>query len=210
MEVIVSIATLLPDRAGRSPASALYPSTAFESALSDLIRKVFVGADGCGYQIVAFTSPTPEKDLSLLCASLGCKLGQMHGPVLVISAQDLLRKRTDMREIREVDFAKVGDNPIWVVPRDRSGIPRELADEATLSVMMTNLKRQFDFIVVDAGSTSAVCKAHGLLSCVDGFVLVTTEGRTEVQQISNLRKYLDKNGARAIGGIYIETSRNGR
>jgi len=202
----VSIATLLPERAGRSSAATSSVFSSIESSLLEVVRKVFLAPEAIDYQVVALISPGLSDGVSFLCACLASVLGESNGKTLVISGVDLLNMGIANLQLRDVDFMKVGDNEVWVVPQELSRSSCRTSMNVSLLNSLTNLKRQFDFIIVDAGAFGQRGLPQELSSWVDGFLLVVTEGQTEISRIANIRKDLTKNGGRIIGAIYSSYS----
>lgn len=197
----MSIATLLPERMGRTPASSSYGNSPFDGALIDIVRKVFIGPDGVGCQAVALVYPRPEAGASLLCASLAGILGDLHGKVLVMSARELLGLAASKSEVNDSDFLRVGDSSIWLTP-GATGEANAKADLRDLDKIMTLLRRQFDFLLIDAGAFSNVAKSAEIAKYIDGFLVLVRERQTAVRDLVSVRHDLEKIGGRIIGSVY--------
>jgi len=197
----VSIATLLPERLGRVPGSPSYGTSPLDSALTDIVRKVFVGPDGSGCQAVALLYSRPDLGSSLLCASLANILGDLHGKVLVISARDLLNTVAARPGVSDIDFFKIGDSSIWIAPQVPKA-PRATVRALDLDRAMTTLKSQFDFLIIDAGSFSDLSKSAALARHIDGFLVLIKEGQAVVRDLISVRQRIEKDGGRIIGSVY--------
>ncbi|MDE1175010.1 MAG: hypothetical protein PW789_00190 [Edaphobacter sp.] len=201
----MSIATLLPERAARQQVAPAHSSLCAESAVSEIIHKIFIDTGDAGYQVVAFTSPGTKDDVSLLSALIAGRLGAMHGTVLAISAEGLLNASSD--EFRDSDFTKVHDSTIWVSTKKPPTITAAQLSHTAMLRTMAILKLRFDFIIVDAGGCTTLDRTKELIAYIDGFVLVVAERQTSVRKIIQARQYLESNGARMIGAIYNEAPR---
>jgi len=172
-----------------------------EGPYSEIVRRIFLSRDAQDHQIVALTSTQPGGSVSFLCANLACVLGELHGRALVLNETHLVTAANEL-QVRDANFDKVEDGEIWVAPREQSKVPiRDVKAGLSLNGLLL-LKQEFDFIVVDAGLPQRGFPSRELVSMVDGFVLVVTEGKTEFGEIARIRQKLTKAGARIIGVIY--------
>jgi len=197
----VSIATLLPERMGRASTSTAYGNPPFDSVLIDVVRRVFVGSDGVGCQAIALLYPRPEVSASLLCASLASILGDLHGKVLVMSARELLGLAASKSEVNDSNFLRVGDSSIWLTPGATAGADAKV-DLRDVDKVMATLRRQFDFLLIDAGAFSDLSKSAEIAKHVDGFLVLVRERQTAVRDLVSVRHGLEKTGGRIIGSIY--------
>jgi Mrp family chromosome partitioning ATPase len=204
MEVNVSIATLLPERAGRAPSSPSFVSP-LDTVLADIVHKIFVRPDGSGSQAVAVIYTRQDQGATLLCASLANLLGDLHGKVLAISARELFVAAAGRQGAGDVHFTKIGASSVWVAPAASDGTAPE-SQMPNLDIAITSLRDQFDFLVIDGGAFSDLRRAEGMAQHIDGFLVIVNEGATAMRDLVVVRERIQKSGGRILGSIYSATA----
>jgi hypothetical protein len=172
-----------------------------DNALNDIVRKVFVRPDGTGCQAVALVYARPEEKATLLCASLANLLGDLHGKVLAISARELLIAAAGKRESGEAHFVKIGNSSVWVAPAV-CDCPVPQSEACNLDIAITNLRDQFDFVVIDGGSFLDLKRVEAVARHIDGFLVVVNEASTAVRDLVEVRQRIQKNGGHILGSVY--------
>jgi capsular exopolysaccharide synthesis family protein len=82
---------------------------------------------------------------------------------------------------RSVDSCvhRMGDLPLWILPSGvASGRMLELSDTHKIPDMLTKLKKQFEYIVIDAPPILPLADMHMLAEMADTLVLVVRAGLT--------------------------------
>lgn len=203
----MSIATLLPERAGRAPGSPSYIASSLDSALTEIVRKVFVRPDGSGCQAVAIIYARPEEGATLLCASLANLLGDLHGKVLAISARELLIAAAGTQGLEEIHFVNIGNSSVWVAPA-KSGLPAPESQVQDLEIAIASVRNQFDFVVIDGGTFFDIKRVEGIGRYIDGFLVVVNEAGTVVRDLVEVRKRILNSGGRILGSLYSATNKS--
>jgi Mrp family chromosome partitioning ATPase len=122
----------------------------------------------------------------------------------VLNEVQLLDAANELR-VRGANFSKMEDAEIWIAPQKQLKAPFRAANSLLKGVL--SLKQEFDFIIVDADSHQRGFPSPELINSIDGFILVVTEGQTELGEIANLRKKLVRAGGKIIGAIYNNSPR---
>ena len=74
---------------------------------------------------------------------------------------------------------RMGDLPLWILPSGVVSGPRlELSDTHKIADMLTKLKNQFEYIVIDAPPILPLADMHMLAEMADTLVLVVRAGLT--------------------------------
>lgn len=80
----------------------------------------------------------------------------------------------------------------------RPGVPVDLD---ILDALLTRLRPQFDFIIIDGPPVNRYADASVLATKVDGVILVIEADRTPVVDAETAKRQLDKVGARILGVV---------
>jgi capsular exopolysaccharide synthesis family protein len=150
---------------------------------------------GAGDKVTVITSAIKGEGKSVVAANLAyvlaCNLGK---PTLLIDA-DLkcptvhqcmgIPQFPGLRDVlegeRSVDSClhRVGELPLWILPSGvASGRMLELSDIHQISGMLTELKKQYEYIVIDAPPILPLADMHMLAGMADTLVLVVRAGLT--------------------------------
>jgi polysaccharide chain length determinant protein (PEP-CTERM system associated) len=150
---------------------------------------------GAGGRVTIITSALKGEGKSVVSANLAyvlaCNLGK---PTLLIDG-DLkcptvhqcmgIPQFPGLRDVlegeRSVDSClhRVGELPLWILPSGvASGRMLGLSDIHQISVMLTELKKQYEYIVIDAPPILPLADMHMLAGVADTMVLVVRAGLT--------------------------------
>lgn len=82
-----------------------------------------------------------------------------------------------------------------------AGAKAAVVDCDALAAILTRLRPQFDFIVVDAPPVNGYAEVAVLAPRMDGVILVVEADRTPVLEAENAKRSLDRVGARLFGVV---------
>ncbi len=77
--------------------------------------------------------------------------------------------------------------------------PSELLSSKQMRIMLDELRRRFDIVIIDAAPLLPVADGAIVASVADGAVLITRHGRTTRDQVERAAVSLDQVGARLLG-----------
>ena len=150
---------------------------------------------GAGSRVTVITSAIKGEGKSVVAANLAyvlaCNLGK---PTLLIDG-DLkcptvhqcmgISQFPGLRDVlegeRSVDSClhRVGDLPLWILPSGvASGRMLELSDIHHISGMLTELKKQYEYIIIDAPPILPLADMHMLAGMADTLIFVIRAGLT--------------------------------
>lgn len=87
--------------------------------------------------------------------------------------------------------------------------PAELLDSERMSRLMNELKQRYDYVLIDAPPILAVTDAIILGSKVDGVILVSSIGSTNIDKAKEAKETLIKGQARILGVVLNGVERSG-
>jgi non-specific protein-tyrosine kinase len=82
--------------------------------------------------------------------------------------------------------------------------PTELLTSKTMALILDQLNREFDLIVIDTPPVLTVTDAAALAPAMDGVILVVKPGRTKVREFRQALRQLQVVGARVLGVVLNE------
>ena len=150
---------------------------------------------GTGNRVTVITSAIKGEGKSVVSANLAYVLANNLGkPTLLIDC-DLkcptvhqcmgIPQFPGLRDVleggRSVDSClhRVGELPLWILPSGvASGRMLELSDTHKIADMLTELKKQYEYIVIDAPPILPLADMHMLARMADTLVLVVRAGLT--------------------------------
>ena len=206
----------VPTAATRGP-SGLFASGSPEHEALGRLRTHLLALEGGAPRTLLVTSAEPAEGKSTVVANLAATLADAGRRVVVVDADLRLPtlhtifgvpnqlglssilddKATWDRVIRESGVPNV-----WVIaagpPTPR---PAELLGTPGAALLIADLGRWFDVVLVDAPSLLAVADAAVLASVVDGVALVVGRGRAREDAVRAARSELADVQARSIGVI---------
>ena len=148
-----------------------------------------------GDRVTVITSAITGEGKSVVAANLAYVLARNLGKSTLLIDCDLKRPTVHqcmgipqfpgLRDVlegeRSVDSCvhRIGDLPLWILPSGvASGRMLELSDTHKIPDMLTKLKKQFEYIVIDAPPILPLADMHMLAEMADTLVLVVRAGLT--------------------------------
>lgn len=170
------------------------------------------------YKVILMTSTKMQEGKSTTGANLVITLAQSNHKVLFIDC-DLRRPRvhkifsqeniTGLTDIllKDAPYTDV-IKPCYKVPNldlltsgQLPPLPSELLDSRKMQNLITELRKNYEYIVIDAPPVLSVTDASILARIVDGVILVVASNDAHVDAIVNAKKALIKVETKIIGTV---------
>lgn len=164
------------------------------------------------------TSSTPAEGKSTVAANLGVSIAYTGKRVLIIDCdlrKPTMHKKFDISNIKGLTNVLIGENQFKSVihfTEDLENLhvltsgpvppnPSELLGSRRMEEFLKDLKTQYDIVIIDSPPVGIVTDAAILSTKVDGVLLVTAAGKTEVDTIKRSKELLENVRANIIGVI---------
>lgn len=177
--------------------------------------KFSLNKEGC--RKIAITSALPRDGKSMVSVNLAVSLAQTNERVLIIDGDlrkarihkffgiknipgltNLLGGFSELSEvIKPTDFKNLFVIPCGVVPPN----PAELLASDSMKSLISQLEKEFDYILIDTPPVNVVSDALTLTPVVDGFVIVTKQKVNTHPELQRVISSLEFVGAKIIGFI---------
>jgi capsular exopolysaccharide synthesis family protein len=97
---------------------------------------------------------------------------------------------------------QTGRTNLSVVPTGRAGlVPGEVFEGQAIDALLAEVKRRFDFVIIDSAPVLDFPDAHALAPKVDGLVLVVEADKTPVDEAQRAKRVIEDAGGRLLGVI---------
>lgn len=189
-----------------------------QEAYKTLRTNVLFSLTGSGCKVIGMTSSLPSDGKSINSVNLALSFGQLGKRVLLIDCD--LRKPTAASKLRIkgtpglsdvlVGQAKIGDcmhrlseYGIDVLPSGR--IPPDstwLLQSQRLEVLIEELKKVYEYIIIDLPPVTTVADASIMSKYCNGFIVVVRHNSTDIRAVGSTLDQLQRAKARVIGFIY--------
>lgn len=133
-------------------------------------------------------------DCDMRLPTVASKLGVKAKPGL----SDFLVGQARLDEIVRRDVEGVDVLPAGSIPPDPTG----LLESPEIEMLMEQLRKAYDYIIIDLPPVNTVADAAILSRCVDGFLLVVRHDATENKAIAEMLRRLRMVGAKLLGFVY--------
>lgn len=188
--------------------------------------KFSLNKEGC--RKIVITSALPRDGKSMVTVNLAVSLAQTNERVLIIDGDlrkarvhkffgiknipgltNLLGGFSELSEvIKPTDFKNLFIIPCGVVPPN----PAELLASESMKNLISQLEKEFDYILIDSPPVNIVSDALTLTPIVDGVIVVTKQKVNTHPEMQRMINSLEFVGARIIGiilnGVDLRESRN--
>jgi capsular exopolysaccharide synthesis family protein len=168
-----------------------------------------------------FTSAMPSEGKSTITANLACSLAALHKRVLLIDA-DLRRSAahrffgvTNSVGLVDVLQGRVAAPDVWqetshgpfvLTSGPATADPQTLFESDQFSRLMSEVRRQFDFVLIDSAPLLAVADTTLLVPHVDGTILVLKYGIVSESEASLSVERLRAARAKVIGCVLSQVT----
>lgn len=205
----------------KSESSFTYAADDKVSFFSESIRTVRTAIQLSGmkspYKIIVVTSSIPGEGKSTVAANIAMSLGDMHKVLLidadlrrprVSGAMDLENKTKGLAELisQKIDppecYYKVGNNDLYVMPVGSvADKPLDLISSKYFYDTLSDLRENFDYIIIDTPPVMAVSDALILSTYASGVIYVIKAASTPFPVVADGVKRVRDANPRIIGGI---------
>ncbi|MGN0293513.1 MAG: CpsD/CapB family tyrosine-protein kinase [Lachnospiraceae bacterium] len=193
-----------------------------QEAYKALRTNVVFSLPGGETKVVGLTSSEPGSGKSINAINLAISFGQIGKKVLLIECDlrlptvaaklgikgqpgitELLAEETTL----DLAVRKISKYGIHVLPA--GSIPPEptvLLESQQMQTLITELKKQYQYIIIDLPPVTTVADAAIMSRYIDGFLLVARSASSEHRAISEMLGTLRLAGANIIGFVYNDVS----
>lgn len=88
--------------------------------------------------------------------------------------------------------------------------PVELIGNGNFSKLLENLKREYDYIIIDTPPLGLVIDAAEIAAFCDGAIMIISNGKISRSNASQVKNQLEKSGCRLLGAVLNETDKDRR
>lgn len=195
---------------------------AIREAYKTLRTNVMLALPDEGHRIIAFTSAEPHDGKTTNAINFAISLGQIEKKVLLIDGD--LRKPMIARRL-EIESSPGLSDIIAGQSRARNVLvhdekhnidviaagtltpdPTLLLQSDRMKMIILELKKVYEYIVIDLPPATVVSDASILSDLIDGFLLVVRHDVTDYRSISDMIDQLKMANAQIIGFIYNDST----
>ena len=209
-------------------AVALRPKSAEAEAYRGLRTQLYFSTQGRGHQVIQVTSPNPGDGKSTLAANLAASIAQSGKRAVLIDCdfrKPRVHKIFDLPSTGEVGLAGViaGEAPIQAAVRPsglpnldllpcgpRPANPAELLTSPQFQEALDELRRAYDFVIVDTPPLLAVSDPAVVAPRVDGVILTFRMTKKVRPAAERAREQLAALGANVLGVVVNGWASGGR
>lgn len=167
-------------------------------------------------KVIVLTSPGPGEGKSTTCANLGVVLAQTDKNTLILDCdfrRPAQHKIFELRNLRGVTNVLVNEHSpqeIWQEPLSGLKVitvgplapnPAELLGSRRFAEFISQVRRQFDYVLIDSPPTELVSDAAILAAQGDGVLLVLDAQNTRKVSVQRAMRSLKAVGARVLGTV---------
>lgn len=191
---------------------------AIKEAYKTLRTNVTLSLPDEGHRIIAFTSAEPHDGKTTNAINFAISLGQIEKKVLLIDGdmrKPMVAKRLDVQSApglsdiisgqaraRDALYHDATHN-IDVIPSGNlTPDPTLLLQSERMKMIIQELKKVYEYIVIDLPPATVVSDASILADLVDGFLLVVRHDTTDYRSVSDMMEQLKLANAQIIGFVY--------
>ena len=171
-----------------------------------LVRKVFLSGAERPVRQVVFSAVEPETDVRTVCRWVGEALAEETSASVAIAGRftPILHEARASREgaerrgrLRPIATRVRGN--LWLLP----SVPREggRVSAASLHQHLNEMRREFEFSVVEARAVNASMEAMAMAQFADGIILVLSAQHTRRPQARKIKEALEGSRARLMGTV---------
>ncbi|MFC2161870.1 GumC family protein [Acidobacteriota bacterium] len=179
-----------------------------------------------GSRILAFVSVLPSEGKTATLANIAVAFAQLEKRVLIIDAD---MRKPSLHRLFEVDnkkglsgylsggvsieesISKTKIENIWILP---SGVvppnPAELLDSDRMKLFIVELKKGFDYVLIDTPPVLPVVDSLVLSAIVNGVVIVVEPGRITRKLFMKGVEDIRQSRAKILGIVYNKVELSGR
>lgn len=167
-------------------------------------------------KVIVLTSPGPQEGKSTTCANLGIVLAQADMRTLIVDCdlrKPVVHKVFGLRNIRGIVDVLVGQHgvqEVWQEPLLGLKVlpvgplppnPTELLSSRRFASFLESIRKEFDYVLVDAPPIGLVSDPAVLATQGDGVLLVVDSQKTRTGALRESMRSLDAVGANVLGTV---------
>ncbi len=173
------------------------------------------------------TSSVPEEGKSTIAANLAISTGYTGKRILIIDCdlrKPTMHKKFGISNLKGLTNALIGETQLKEVIYRGGELetlhiltsgpippnPSELLGSKKMQDLLGSLKDEYDMVIIDSPPVGLVTDAAILSTKVDGVLLVTAAGKTEIEVIKRSQGLLEKVKANIIGVILNKVDIKGK
>lgn len=177
-------------------------------------------------KIITVTSPNPREGKSTLCANLGAVLAQADKNTLIVDCdlrRPVLHKTFGVRNIHGIVNVLVGEHSLEDVSQEpMQGLkvvtvgplplnPAELLSSKRFADFLEKVRKDFDYVLLDAPPTELVADPAIIAAQGDGVLLVFDVQSTRKGAVRRSVRSLEAVGANVLGTVMnnVKSTRGG-
>lgn len=175
-------------------------------------------------KVIVLTSPGPQEGKSTTCANLGVVLAQAGKNTLIIDCdfrKPILHKVFGMRNVYGIVDLLAGERKlqeVWHEPMLGLKVvckgpappnPAELLGSKRLSEFLASVRKEFDYVLIDAPPIGLVSDPVILATQGDGVLLVLDAQKTRKRAVRQSIRSLQAVGANVLGTVMNNTKISG-
>lgn len=151
-----------------------------------------------------FVSPHPGAGVSFISSYVATELAALGGRVLLADAQGLVALTRMPVQLAVKQVERIELSRLWVLGSRQIGLPLDDERDTTSSLasIMSALRDDFPYIVIDAPALSVSDDAIKLATIVHGTVLVAQAEHTLKQEVRAACDRFTSLGGRVLGSVY--------
>lgn len=199
------------------------------SAIAEAFRKLrtnlqFLAVDNPP-RVIAVTSSTPSEGKSTTAINIALALAEAENNVLLVDGdmrRPTLHKYLDL--VQPVGFSTVLSGQATLdealqktsfpgltvlTSGDIPPNPSELLGSKTAKKLISEMRAEFDYVVVDSTPLLAVTDAAILATCADGVLIMARFGQTKREQLTHAVSNLTDVGVSVLGAVFTMTPTRG-
>jgi Mrp family chromosome partitioning ATPase len=178
-----------------------------------LVQQVFFSANGSAPRQVVFCGVDNDEGSSLICQRTGRVLAaQTSRPVCIADASRRSRSARGLFEVGPGPFIveagrsareqcrKLGEN-LWLAPASALETDNGSASVSDLRLRLEALRREFDYVLVDAPPAALYSHTALLGQAADGIVLVLEANATRRIAAKKVKETLEGSSVRLLGTV---------
>jgi hypothetical protein len=186
------------------PAAQWNPANFAQEQIRGLVRKVFFSGSERPVRQIVFSAVEPETDVRSICRRVGEVLAaETSGSVVVARGFSKILQDHANRENKDGckrlrQIATQARENLWLLPATKDGNP---ATAASLNQHLSEIRREFEFSIVEGRSMGESIEALAMAQFADGIILVLSARHTRRATAHKIKEALEGSRARLMGTV---------
>ncbi|MGB3681956.1 MAG: CpsD/CapB family tyrosine-protein kinase [Rubrobacteraceae bacterium] len=198
----------------------LEPSSRASETYRTLRTNMFYSITDTPPKVIVLTSPSPREGKSTTCANLGVVLAQADKNTLIVDCDlrkpvvhkvfglrnihglvNVLAEERSLQDVWEEPIKSLKVLSVGPVPPN----PAEVLSSQRFAQFLDRVRREFDYVLIDAPPTNLVSDPIILASQGDGVLLVLDSQNTRKGAVRQSMRSLEAVGANVLGTVMNNT-----